>query len=56
MTTATQTKCACNSCLCQVSLESAVLKDGKNYCSGACADGHKDGQVCGRSGCTCNAG
>ncbi|WP_310423319.1 metallothionein [Chamaesiphon sp. VAR_48_metabat_135_sub] len=55
MTTATQMKCACNSCLCVVSLESAVLKDGQNYCSGACADGHKNGQVCGRTGCTCNA-
>jgi metallothionein len=56
MTTATLTKCACNSCLCNVSLESAVLKDGQTYCSAACANGHKDGQVCGRSGCNCNAG
>jgi metallothionein len=52
---ATQTKCACNPCLCNVSLETAVLKDGKGYCSQACADGHPNGQVCGRSGCTCSA-
>ncbi len=56
MTTATLTKCACNACLCNVSIESAVLKDGKSYCGEACANGHKDGQVCGKSGCNCNAG
>jgi metallothionein len=56
MATATQLKCACNSCLCEVSLESAVLKDGKNYCSEACANGHQNGQVCGRAGCNCSAG
>ncbi|WP_309735390.1 metallothionein [Chamaesiphon sp. OTE_75_metabat_556] len=56
MTNATQVKCACNSsCLCNVSLETAVLKDGKSYCSQACADGHPNGQTCGRSGCTCAA-
>ncbi|MCU0526148.1 MAG: metallothionein [Elainella sp. Prado103] len=54
MTTVTQMKCACESCLCIVSTADAVSKDGKYYCSQACADGHKDGQRgCAHSGCNC---
>ncbi|NMG57555.1 metallothionein [Geitlerinema sp. P-1104] len=55
MTTVTQMKCACDSCLCIVSLESAVMKDDKPYCSQACADGHPDGAGCGHKGCTCHS-
>jgi len=54
MTTVTQMKCACESCLCVVSLSSALMKDGKPYCSGACADGHPAGQGCDHAGCNCN--
>jgi metallothionein len=53
MTTVTQMKCACESCLCIVSIESAITKDGKYYCSEACAEGHKTMQGCGHNGCGC---
>jgi metallothionein len=54
MTTVTQMKCACEPCLCVVSVDKAVEKEGKYYCSQACADEHKDGQTgCGHSGCGC---
>ncbi len=55
MTTITQMKCACPSCLCIVSLTDAVMKDSKPYCSDACATGHQDGKgQCAQSGCGCH--
>ncbi len=54
MTTVTQMQCACKDCLCVVALESAVVKDGKHYCSDACANGHPDGAGCGHKGCDCH--
>ncbi len=54
MTSVTQTKCACQSCLCVVSPSDALQKDGKVYCSKACANGHPEGEGCGHTGCTCN--
>ena len=54
MTTVTQMKCACPSCLCVVSLTEAIEKSGKSYCSSACADGHPNGSGCGHTGCECN--
>lgn len=53
MSTVTSMKCACDRCLCVVSLEDAVKKDGKYYCSEACANGHVDGSGCGHQGCGC---
>lgn len=57
MTTATpavtQMKCACPDCLCIVSLDKAVMLNGKPYCSQACADGHPSQEGCGHSGCGC---
>ena len=53
MTTVTQMKCACEPCLCIVSLEQAIHKDGKHYCSEACANQHQDGSGCGHTGCNC---
>lgn len=55
MTTVTQMKCACDSCLCIVSTEmGAILKDNKYYCSDACANGHPNGHGdCGHKGCNC---
>jgi len=53
MTTVTAMKCACESCLCVVSLEDAILKDNKYYCCEACANGHVSEQGCGHTGCTC---
>ena len=55
MTTATQTQCACESCECMVNTDSAVQKDGKYYCSDACANGHPNGTGCGHAGCECHA-
>ncbi|ERT05566.1 prokaryotic metallothionein family protein [Lyngbya aestuarii BL J] len=55
MSAVTQMKCACESCLCVVSLENAIKKDGKPYCSEACANGHPSGSGCGHTGCTCGS-
>ncbi len=54
MSTVTQMKCACESCLCIVSLSEAIVKDGKHYCGEACANGHPAGQGCGHTGCGCD--
>ncbi len=54
MPTVTQMKCACESCLCVVSLADAVMKNDKPYCGEACANGHVAGQSCGNTGCNCN--
>ncbi|MBW4492306.1 metallothionein [Kamptonema formosum] len=54
MSTVTQMKCACESCLCVVSLEDAVQKEGKYYCGEACANGHPQGESCGHHGCECH--
>ena len=53
MATVTAMKCACEKCLCVVSLEDAVTKDGKNYCCEACANGHPDDEGCEQTGCGC---
>ena len=55
MSTVTQMKCACESCLCVVSLADAVMQDGKPYCCEACANHHPAGQGCGHTGCACDA-
>ncbi|ABI45975.1 Keratin, ultra high-sulfur matrix protein B [Synechococcus sp. CC9311] len=44
--------CACDPCSCAVSVESAVQKDGKVYCSQPCADGHSGSDECCKS-CDC---
>jgi hypothetical protein len=55
MTTAVEVKCACEPCVCVVNPETAVQKDGKYYCSEACANGHTDGSSgCGHKGCDCH--
>lgn len=55
MPTVTQMKCACEPCLCIVDTATAVEKDGKYYCSNACASGHADaGSGCGHPGCGCH--
>lgn len=48
-------KCACESCLCIVDTTKAIQKDGKNYCSDICANGHPNGVGCSHSGCQCHA-
>ena len=46
-------KCACDRCLCEVSIESAITKNSKYYCSEGCANGHLDNQGCSQSSCGC---
>ncbi|MBW4638515.1 MAG: metallothionein [Gloeocapsa sp. UFS-A4-WI-NPMV-4B04] len=54
MATVTQMKCACEPCLCVVSIGNAIQKNGKAYCSQECAEGHPEGgKGCGHSGCGC---
>lgn len=55
MTTVTQMKCACPDCLCIISLDDAVMKEEKAYCSEACANEHPQGSGCGHTGCNCHA-
>lgn len=54
MSTITQLKCACDSCLCIVDTTKAIESDGQYYCSEACAKGHPNGDGCGHKGCNCN--
>ncbi|WP_071839783.1 metallothionein [Synechococcus sp. KORDI-100] len=44
--------CACEPCGCQISSQTSVEKDGKTYCSQACADGHAQQDPC-CSSCEC---
>ncbi len=53
MTSVTEMKCACESCLCIVATNDALEKDGKYYCGEACANSHPDGATCGHHGCNC---
>jgi metallothionein len=55
MSTITQMKCACSSCLCVVSLSDAIMKENQPFCSEACANGHPSGTSCGNSGCNCHS-
>lgn len=54
MSTVTQMKCACEKCLCIVSLDDAVKKGSQYYCGEACAKGHIHGAGCGHVGCECD--
>ena len=54
MVEVTQQKCACADCVCIVSVNDAVKKDGRNYCSDACATGHTAGAGCEHAGCACH--
>ena len=53
--TVNQMKCACSSCVCIVNISDAIQKEGKYYCSDACAHGHPDGAGCSHHGCECHA-
>ncbi len=54
MSTITKTKCACPDCKCEVREGHHVEKNGKEYCSQACADGHKSGEGCCNNTCHCH--
>ncbi|MDJ0737983.1 MAG: metallothionein [Nostocaceae cyanobacterium] len=53
MSGVTMMKCACETCLCVVSVADAIKKGDKYYCSQGCAEGHKTIKGCGHSGCGC---
>ncbi|MBD0269813.1 metallothionein [Pseudanabaena sp. FACHB-2040] len=55
MTTVTQMKCACSSCLCVMDVGTAIEKDGQYYCSEACSTNHESGAGCGHHGCSCHS-
>lgn len=47
-------KCACSDCVCVVGAAKAIERDGRLYCSDACADHHPDGVGCHHAGCECH--
>lgn len=47
-------KCACTDCVCSVSAEKAVVKDGKTFCCEECAAGHTHHDGCDHNGCACH--
>lgn len=49
----TPTICACEACNCDLGRHDAVIKNGKTYCSAACADGHQTQAGCGHEDCPC---
>jgi len=53
MVTVTQQKCACSDCVCVINISDALKKDGQNFCSEACANGHDSGSGCDHQGCKC---
>ncbi|HEY9705328.1 MAG TPA: metallothionein [Allocoleopsis sp.] len=53
MATVTSMKCACESCLCIVSLSDAIENNQKYYCSEECSNGHSQGKGCHHTGCNC---
>ena len=47
-------KCDCQrNCTCEVDQQTGIERNGKHYCSEACANGHPSGQGCGHQGCQC---
>ncbi len=48
-------KCACDRCLCEVSLVSAISRNNQYYCSEGCANGHAEGKGCSKSSCGCGS-
>lgn len=45
--------CACPNCTCACSSDETFERDGKHYCSQACADLHPQGLPCPSSACHC---
>ncbi|MGO2770116.1 metallothionein [Pseudomonas taetrolens] len=48
--------CACPDCSCTCPADQAHQRNGKSYCSEACADLHFQGQPCPDPGCHCEQG
>jgi|694.fasta_scaffold11387_12 hypothetical protein len=50
----TTMKCACEKCLCVISVEKSIkAQDGKYYCSESCSQGHPNKKGCDHNGCNC---
>lgn len=47
-------KCACKDCVCTVSADKAVTKNGEMYCCEECASGHAHHEGCEHNGCNCH--
>ncbi|MFJ5299154.1 metallothionein family protein [Pseudomonas sp. NPDC088368] len=47
-------KCACTDCKCMASAVENFRRDGKGYCSQACADLHPAGARCSDETCHCD--
>jgi hypothetical protein len=47
-------KCACQDCVCVVSLAKAVMHEGRAFCCEECAAVHPDYSGCNHAGCTCH--
>ena len=45
------TKCACKDCVCTVSADKAVTKNGQMFCCEECAAGHAHHEGCEHDGC-----
>jgi hypothetical protein len=41
--TVDRVKCACSDCACVVEVARSIQRDGRIYCSDACADHHRSG-------------
>ncbi|MEM7697176.1 MAG: metallothionein [Verrucomicrobiota bacterium] len=54
MSTPSNTQCACSDCTCEISQGHHVVKDGKDFCSEACATGHVSGDGCCNGACDCH--
>lgn len=52
--TAQPDQCACTACSCKASVHHQ--RNGKHYCSQACADMHPQGQPCPSTDCHCESG
>jgi hypothetical protein len=52
--TVSMVKCACSDCICVVSVDKSIQRDGRIFCSDECADHHKGGSGCHHAGCTCH--
>lgn len=54
MTPKSNSSCACPDCKCEVTPGHHVAKDGKDFCSEACASGHANGDGCCNHTCSCH--
>ena len=52
--TVDRVKCACSDCVCIVEVSRGIQRDGRIYCSDACADHHRSGAGCQHAGSACH--